>query len=239
MGQKKKLEHFAEMKSFPNVVEPHIDEVFRKDYTLKGKWAKEFFGNDNPIVLELGCGKGEYTLGLARLNPNINYIGIDVKGARMWRGSKTALEEGIKNAGFLRTRIELITSFFAENEISEIWFTFPDPQTRRALKRLTGSRFLGYYQHFVKDNGFVNLKTDSEFFFAYTQKVVKDNELELVELNEDIYKSDKTDDPVLSIRTHYESKWLKEDFKSKYIKFRLPAKKELIEPEFEFDGELR
>ena len=142
---KKKLFRFAEMETFDHVIQASFDEVFKKDYKLKGNWNKDFFKNDNPIILELGCGKGEYTIGLAKQNPEINYIGIDIKGARMWRGARTALDEGIKNVAFIRTRVDLINSFFAEDEISEVWVTFPDPQPKKIYKRLTSTRFLGYY----------------------------------------------------------------------------------------------
>ena len=239
MSAKKKLEHFAEFSSFPHTVEPDLGEVFRVDYKLKGKWAQEFFGNDNPIVLELGCGKGEYTLANARLHPEKNFIGIDIKGARMWRGAKTSHEEGLKNVAFIRTRIEMICSFFGENEVSEIWLTFSDPQVKRPTKRLTGARFLGYYQNFMKDGGLVHLKTDSDFLYEYTCISIKENGLATKVNVSDLYNSELKNDALLSVRTHYEQMWLKQGFITKYLSFHMNTEKELVEPEFEFDGLLR
>ena len=159
---KDKLRRFRENLTFPCFVQPAFEEVFRNDHPLKGHWNAEFFHNDRPIVLELGCGKGEYTVALAERDPDRNYIGIDIKGARMWRGAKTATERGMKNVGFLRTRIEFINGLFAEGEVAELWITFPDPQlkTRRAKKRLTSPLFLEYYARMLRPNGAINLKTD-------------------------------------------------------------------------------
>ncbi len=239
MSAKKKLEHFAEFSSLPHTVEPDLKEVLNTDYKLKGKWAKEFFGNDNPIVLELGCGKGEYTLANARIHPNKNFIGIDIKGARMWRGAKTSHEEGLKNVGFLRSRIELIRSFFAAGEVDEIWLTFTDPQVKRVTKRLTGSRFLGYYQTFLANGGKIHIKTDSDFLYAYTKTIVKANEFKVQTDFSDLYNSEMKNDPLLSTRTHYEQMWLQQGFITKYLCFHLDTEKEIIEPDFEFDGPLR
>ena len=159
MGQKRKLEHFAEMKTFPNVYEPDTEEVLRQDYFMKGQWRSKHFKNENPIVLELGCGKGEYSVGMGRKYPNKNFIGIDIKGARMWRGSKTALEENINNVAFLRTRIEFIESCFAKDEVDEIWITFPDPQPQstRERKRLTSPIFINQYKKVLSENGLIHL----------------------------------------------------------------------------------
>lgn len=239
MSAKKKLEHFAEFSSLPHTVEPDISEVLNVDYKLKGKWAQEFFGNSNPIVLELGCGKGEYTLANARSHPNKNFLGIDIKGARMWRGAKTSHDEGLTNVGFIRTRIEHIKSFFGAGEISEIWLTFSDPQVLRPTKRLTGSRFLGYYQNFLEDKGVIHLKTDSDFLYEYTCASVAHNQL-AVEVNyPNLYVSEGKEDPILSVRTHYEQKWLEQGYITKYLQFRLQVDMDLQEPEFEFDGPLR
>lgn len=229
---KKKLSRFAEMETFDHVIQASFDEVFKKDYKLKGNWAKDFFKNDNPIVLELGCGKGEYTIGLAKQNPNINYIGIDIKGARMWRGAKTALDEGINNVGFIRTRIDLINSFFAQNEISEVWVTFPDPQPKKYYKRLTSTRFLGYYQRLLKENGIVNLKTDSQELYTYTRNLVELNNLEKVIDTNDLYNSG-IDDQILSIKTFYEQQFLDQGKSITYLKFKLNNIIQLEEPEDE------
>ncbi len=229
MSAKDKLRKFAEVEGFNNVVQPAFDEVFKKDYRLKGNWSKQFFKNDKKITLELGCGKGEYTVGQARLFPDRNFIGLDIKGARIWRGAKTAVEENISNVGFIRTRIDFINSFFEKGEIDEIWITFPDPQPKKALKRLTSSRFLGFYQKVLSDKATVNLKTDSVDLFTYTIEMAKYNNLLIEECIHDIYKSEKADDPVLSIKTYYEKTWLKEGLKSQYIRF-VPGVKELKEP---------
>lgn len=220
------------METFNHVVQPPFDEIFKKDYRLKGKWSKEFFDNDNPLILELGCGKGEYTIGLAKQNPHINFIGIDIKGARMWRGAKTALDEEIKNVGFLRTRIDLTNSFFSEKEVSEIWITFPDPQPKKYYKRLTSTRFLGYYQEFIKQDGFVNLKTDNADLYAYTKRVVEKNNLELIIDTDNLYNSEIVDD-ILSIKTFYEQQFLSQGKPIHYLRFKLNKSIKLEEPEDE------
>lgn len=170
MGSKNKLKRFRENENFPNVVQPQREEITENTYSLKGNWNTNFFKEDQPIVLELGCGKGEYSVALAKANPDKNFIGIDIKGARFWRGAKTALEEDLENVGFIRTQIELVDLLFAENEIDEIWITFPDPQIKykRTKHRLTNSEFLQKYKKILKPEGVVNLKTDSEFMHGYT-----------------------------------------------------------------------
>ena len=165
---KRKLERFTEMAHFRNVLQPGFDEVFGRKHPIMGKWHDTFFGNDNPIVIELGCGKGEYTVGLAKKFPEKNFIGIDIKGSRMWRGAKSAIEENLKNTGFLRTRIEFINSFFDKDEVDEIWLTFPDPQPKKSNKRLSSCRFLNMYSNFLKQEGYIHLKTDSELLYSYT-----------------------------------------------------------------------
>ena len=227
---KKKLVRFAEMDTFDHVVQAEFSEVFQKDYKLKGCWNSQFFQNDNPIILELGCGKGEYTVGLAKQNPDKNFIGIDIKGARMWRGAKTAADSGMKNVGFVRTRIDLINSFFAENEISEIWITFPDPQPKKHYKRLTSTRFLNYYQKLIRNNGIVHLKTDSQELYNYTKTLVEHNKLETEIYSDNLYNSNIVD-PVLSIKTYYEQQFLQKGKPITYIKFKLDINKNLEEPE--------
>lgn len=232
---KNKLQRFDEMAEFEHVVQPKFEEVFKKDYKLKGKWAKDFFNNNNPIILELACGKGEYTIGLARKFPNINFIGIDIKGARMWRGALTAKEEGLKNVGFLRTRIEIIDSFFKEKEISEIWITFPDPQLKKPKKRLTSAIYLERYKKFLTDNGFVNLKTDNKELFFFTKEIAEQNQLEIHSAIEDIYNSPEINE-TLKIRTFYESMWLEKGLEINYIRFSLhPNSKTIINPPIEED----
>jgi len=210
------------MEEYSHVIQPRFEEVFRKDHELKGKWQKEFFGNNKPLILELGCGKGEYTIGMARKFPDANFIGIDIKGARMWRGARTAEKESITNVGFLRTRIELIESFFSSDEVDEIWITFPDPQLkkRRNKKRLTGPRFLNYYRSFLKDQGLVHLKTDSLELYEYTLGIIVENKLQIIRRSSDLY-SEKDINEILSIRTHYEEMFLDAGKPITYLCFRL------------------
>lgn len=222
MSAKNKLQRFAENETFPNVIQPDFNEVFRKDYRLKQKWASEFWKNSNPLVLELGCGKGEYTVSLAERFPAKNYLGIDIKGARFWRGAKSALEKGLANVAFLRTRIEFIDSFFGNNDVDEIWITFPDPQLRerRAKKRLTSPRFLNMYIQMLKPNAVVNLKTDSKELFDYTKSLLEYNKQEILVATDDLYNSPYCDE-ILSIKTHYELFYLTQGKPITYIQFRL------------------
>ena len=229
---KDKLRKFAENETFPNVIQPEFEEMFNVDFKLKGKWHESFWKNENPITLELGCGKGEYTVNMARFQPNRNFLGIDVKGARFWRGAKTALQDGIPNVAFLRTRIEFISSFFTTNEIDEIWITFPDPQikSRRHKKRLTSSIFLNRYKQFLKPDATIHLKTDSFELHKDTIALLLFNGIEPIIAEADLYNSPVLND-VLSIKTHYESIYLKEGKKITYLKFTIPNDKELKEIE--------
>ena len=224
---KDKLRKFRENLTFDCFVQPEFDEVFRRDHPLKGNWNRDFFRNDNPIVLELGCGKGEYTVALAQRDPLRNYIGIDIKGARMWRGAKTATERGMRNVGFLRTRIEFITSFFAPGEVSELWITFPDPQlkTRRAKKRLTAPPFLAYYARLLRADGTIHLKTDSKHLYAYTNEVIRRFGLPCAVSNPDIYGSGYADE-VLSVKTAYEQLFLGMGLPITYTRFSLGGRRE-------------
>ena len=221
---KDKIRRFNENKTFDNVVQPTRDEAIN-NFALKGNWNKEFFKNENPIVLELGCGKGEYTVAMARRDKDRNFIGVDIKGSRFWRGAKTCLEEGIENAGFMRTQIEIIDNLFAENEVSEIWITFPDPQIKfkRTKHRLTHPEFLRRYNTILKPEGTVNLKTDSEFLHGYTHGVIQLEGHEVIRSTHDVYHPDHSDIPaiVTEVQTYYESMFLEEGKKITYLKFQL------------------
>lgn len=233
---KDKLRKFAENETFACFVQPEFDTVFRCDHPLKGNWHRDFFHNDRPIILELGCGKGEYTVGLAERNPDKNYIGIDIKGARMWRGAKTATQRGMQNVGFLRTRIEFIESLFAEGEVDEIWITFPDPQlkTNRARKRLTSPLFLERYARLLKKEGRINLKTDSQHLYAYTKGVIEHFGLPCEVSNDDIYGSGYADE-TLSVKTAYESRFLEMGLPITYLRFGLGERREI--PWFDWEGD--
>lgn len=204
----------------------------KEGFPLVGKWGKEFFGNDNPIVLELGCGKGEYTVGLARRFPDLNFIGIDIKGARMWTGASQARAEGLGNVAFLRTNIELLDRFFKPGEVAEIWITFPDPQMKKVRKRLTSTRFLELYRRVTANDAIINLKTDSPFLYTYTSELVRLNNLPCEVDTADLYHCGIESD-ILSIRTFYEQQWLARGLSIKYLRFKLPAEGELVEPDIE------
>lgn len=233
---KDKLRKFRENLTFACFLQPAFDEVFRCDHPIKGHWNRDFFRNDRPIVLELGCGKGEYTVALAERDPSRNYIGIDIKGARMWRGAKTATERGMDNVGFLRTRIEFINALFAEGEVSEIWITFPDPQlkTRRAAKRLTAPQFLARYARLLRDDGWINLKTDSKHLHAYTDAVIRRFALPCEVSNTDIYGTGFADE-VLSVKTAYEREFLARGLPITYTRFSLGGRRDF--PPFDWEGD--
>lgn len=231
---KNKLAKFAEMEQLENVFQPRHKDIFRTDHPLKGKWGKEVFRNDHPIVLEIGCGKGEYTVGLGQLFPEKNFIGIDIKGARMWHGAKTALEQNITNAVFLRIYAEMLESVFDSEEVSEIWITFPDPQMAKARKRLTGSRFLTLYKKILKKDGQIHLKTDSPFLYTYTSELIRINKLKCDLQTNDLYGS-QIDDKILGIKTFYEQQWLSRGKKIKYLRFSLAETNSLLEPDVEIE----
>lgn len=221
MSGKDKLRKFRENESFSCLLQPATAEVLGTDYRLKGRWGKEFFRNDNPIVLELGCGKGEYTVGLAEMNPGTNYIGMDIKGARLWKGAKYVHENSVPNAAFLRTRIEFIDSVFAPGEISGIWITFADPQIGRERKRLTSPLFLERYRRVMDGNGIVHLKTDSKYLYTYTKALAVQNGLEILADTEDLYGERDDVGKELSIKTFYESHYLKMGMPINYMAFRI------------------
>lgn len=229
MSSKDKLRKFRENETFECLFQPKTEEVLGKPYSLRGRWGKEVFGNDNPITLELGCGKGEYTIALAQKFPNRNFIGIDIKGARLWKGAKFATENKMGNVLFIRTRIEFITSLFAEGEISEIWITFPDPQLKRPRKRLTGTMFLERYKQFLSPDGIINLKTDSKYLHNYTLALAQQNGLEILEANNDIYGSGRADE-ILSIKTFYEAHYIKRGLEITYLAFLPENGRSLVEP---------
>ena len=235
---KGKLQKFAEMETFSNVFQYPFSSIENVPFDMKGRWREMFFHNDNPIVLELGFGKGEYAVGLARMFPNVNFIGVDIKGARMWTGAKQALQEQLPNVAFLRTNIEIIDRFFGEDEVQEIWLTFSDPQMKNARKRLTSTYFLQRYRHFLNDKGLVHLKTDSNFLFTYTREMALHNGLTPEVCTEDLYNDSQLDEAtmnILNIRTYYESMWLERGLNIRYMKFRLPKDGELSEPEVEIE----
>lgn len=239
---KNKLKKFREMETIDCVFQaPYGELMAAGGFPLRGRWREEFFHNDNPVVLELGCGKGEYTVGLARRFPDCNFIGIDIKGARMWTGACQARDLGLKNAAFIRTNIELLDRFFAPGEVDRLWITFPDPQMKKARKRLTGTNFLNLYRKVLKEGGTVNLKTDSPFLYTYTREMALANGIPLIADTPDLYASVEAGAPlppgvtpdIMQIRTFYEQQWLARGLSIKYIAFPLAAEPQLREPEVE------
>lgn len=238
---KNKLKKFADMEQFGCVLQYPREELLRTGFPHRGKWNGDVFDTPRPIILELGCGKGEYTVGLARNDVEHNYIGIDIKGARMWSGAKEVEENSIPNAAFLRAEIENIEHFFAPAEVDELWITFPDPQMQKVRKRLTSTRFLNLYRKLLKPSGIVNLKTDSPFLYEYTRRLIMLNNLPLLSDSDDIYGTGfregddlygtSVSDPVRSIKTYYEQQWLSRGKQIKLLRFRLPAEGDLREPQ--------
>lgn len=222
MSGKDKLRKFRENETFENLLQPTTAEVFQKDHPMKGNWGEKMFGNNNPIILELGCGKGEYTIALAEKFPQNNYIGVDIKGARLWKGAKYATEKSLKNVAFLRTRIEFIDSIFAQGEVSEIWLTFSDPQPNKPRKRLSSPLFLERYSHILKKDGIIHLKTDSQLLHEYTLETIESENHILLEANNDIYGTNRAEnDDILSVKTFYEKQFLAKGMAITYAKWRL------------------
>ena len=215
------------METFSNVFQPPYEP-------MAGQWRERFFHNNNPIVLELGCGRGEYTVGLARRYPEKNFIGVDIKGARMWAGAKEAELNGIKNAAFLRTNIEFITSFFAKDEVDEIWITFCDPQMKKATKRLTSTYFMQRYHQIVKPDGIIHLKTDSPFLYTYTTEMLRLNPYPVLANTDDLYACEQYPD-AQALKTHYENQWLDRGLSIKYIAWRLTPMSAWEEPTIEIE----
>jgi len=231
---KNKLQKFDDMSGYPHVFQYPFSVLQEKGFEMKGKWNEVFFKNDNPIVLELGCGKGEYTVGLGKLFPSKNFIGVDIKGARMWSGAKQALGEQMTNVAFLRTHIELINHFFAPGEVSEIWITFPDPQMSKVNKRMTSTRFMKLYREILNDSGLIHLKTDSHFMYTYTNEMIKANDFPVLVQTDNLYSSHLADE-ILSIQTFYEQQWLERGLNIKYIRFVCEPKESYIEPDIEIE----
>ena len=226
---KNKQKKFADMDTFRCALQYPREVLLSEGFPYYGKWNGGFFSHEGPLTLELGCGKGEYTVALAKANPDRNYVGVDIKGARMWSGARTVEEEQIPNAAFLRAEIENIDKFFAPGEVDEIWITFPDPQMQKTRKRLTSTRFLEMYGHFLKPGGVINLKTDSPFLYEYTKRLAELNGFEILTITDDLYGSGMAD-PVSSIKTYYESQWLSRGKKIKLISMRPGSLKDLKEP---------
>ena len=231
---KNKLKKFDEMDRMDIVFQYPWAELQQAGFPQRGRWHEAFFKNENPIVLELGCGKGEYTVGLADADPQRNYIGIDIKGARMWTGARRATDTGMSNVAFVRTDIELLHYFFAPGEVDEIWITFPDPQMKKVRKRLTSTRFLDLYRKVLRDGGHINLKTDSPFLYTYTSILCRENGIIPDADTDNLYASELVDD-ILSIRTYYEQQWLDRGLTIKYLRFPLEHGTALREPEVEIE----
>ena len=248
---KGKLAKFADMETYENVFQYPFSVIDNVPFEMRGHWREQYFHNDHPIVLELGCGKGEYTVELAKLYPDVNFIGVDIKGARMWTGATQALKEGLKNVAFLRTNIEIIVRFFAEDEVQEIWLTFSDPQMKNPRKRLTSTYFMERYRKFLVDGGIIHLKTDSNFLFTYTTYMVEHNALPVLFRTEDLYGDHQCsarpkdacyqrdarmfNAELLSIQTYYESMWIARGLNIKYMKWQLPKNVALEEPDVEIE----
>lgn len=234
---KNKLAKFADMATYKNVFQYTFEQLQETGFPLKGRWHQDYFHNDNPIVVELGCGRGEYTVGLAKEFPNKNFIGIDIKGARMHMGATEAIEKGMDNVAFVRTHIELLTSFFASGEVSEIWITFADPQMKKVNKRLTCTMFMNRYCQVMGEKGIVHLKSDSNFLVTYTEEMAKANNLRVLASTHDLYNDEVASDiaALRNIQTYYESQWLGRGIAIKYVAIELEKRDNWIEPDVEIE----
>ena len=243
---KGKLAKFADMETYRNVFQYPYSVVSDVPFAMRGHWREQYFHNSNPIILELGCGKGEYAVELAKAHPDRNYIGVDIKGARMWTGATQALQENLSNVAFLRTNIEIIDRFFAPDEVQELWLTFSDPQMKNPRKRLTSTFFLERYRRFLVDGGIINLKTDSNFLFTYTMLMAQHNGLPIAYSTDDLYAEKRNDDhhilenqdgnhhsSLTTIQTYYEKMWLSRGISIKYVQLQLPQGVPLTEPDIE------
>ena len=229
MSRRNKLQKFAELATFPNVYQnfdvryPELVTAHGRVVEMQGSWSSAHFGNPNPIVLELACGRGEYSLGMGKMQPQKNFIGVDIKGARIWKGARTALAEGLGNVAFLRTRIEFIVPFFHREEVDEIWITFPDPFLRKSKvnRRLTAPVFLQRYRQFLRIGGIVHLKTDNDTLFDFTlETLAADQDCEILYQSSDIYAKPLAF-PELDVRTYYERMHLANGLKIKYVRFTI------------------
>ena len=256
---KGKLAKFADMATYENVFQYPYSVVEHVPFEMQGHWREQYFKNDNPIILELGCGKGEYTVELGKRCPDMNFIGVDIKGARMWTGATEAIGLGMKNVAFLRTNIEIIDRFFSEDEVQEIWLTFSDPQMKNPRKRLTSTYFMERYRRFLVDNGIIHLKTDSNFLFTYTRYMAERNALPIEAITNDLYATAPGENAngngngnangnangngngnpafaeAASIQTYYEQMWIARGLNIKYMKFHLPRNGKLEEPDVEIE----
>ena len=241
---KNKLRKFAEMEQMTCVFQCGAREMLPDHpiLAMRGEWRNRFFHNDHPLLLELGCGHGDYTVGLARVYPDTNYIGVDIKGARMWAGAKQATQEGLTNVAFLRTNIELLPHFFAEDEVDGLWITFPDPQMKKATKRLTSTYFMERYRQLLRDGATIHLKTDSPFLYTYTREMIRLNNLPLLCDTDDLYGRSASSsqqsalfEDAKRLQTHYEHQWLERGLTIKYLAWQLPKQGQLIEPDIEIE----
>lgn len=235
MARPSKLNRFADMRDFPHVFEPDTEAMRREDYKMKFHWKEKFFQDDKLLTLELGCGKGEYTVGLAEKFIDKSFLGIDIKGARMWKGASYALKQGLKNVGFVRTRVEFIERLFAPGEVDEIWITFPDPQPKKATKRLMHTNFLKSYQNILTPGGTVHLKTDSRMLHEYLLAILRHNNIQPAISTMDLYLS-HPDNELLSVKTYFEEKFLAQGIPITYISFNIPEAHTFIEPDY-FDAQ--
>ena len=231
------MQKFEAMNHYPHVFQYPFSILQEKEFEMKGIWNESFFKNNHPIVIELGCGKGEYTVELAKLYPEKNFIGVDIKGARMWSGANQSYQEKMPNVAFLRTHIEWIDRFFSPGEVSEIWLTFPDPQMEKVNKRMTSSRFMQIYKRVLKENSIIHLKTDSPFMYAYTHAMIQANRFQVEAVTDDLYNSSLVD-TVLSIQTFYEQQWLSRGMSIKYIRFKFEARSSYLEPQIEIERDV-